>query len=98
MPQDPLQTGSVRLTTQGLLKIQLTGAKPNTSYYASQCPIFRGSDCYGVQQSNGTFIFTTDQSGNVTYTSPLGTNIPEDIFYIDNYNTGFGFIAGFTIP
>jgi hypothetical protein len=97
-PQDPLQSGSVKLLTNGLLRIQLTGAKPNTGYYASQCPIFRGSDCYTVQQSNGNFIFTTDQSGNVTYTSPLGTNIPEDIFYVDDSNTAFGFIPGFSIP
>jgi len=97
-PQDPLQAGSVKLLSNGLVTIQLAGAKPSTDYYASQCPIFRGSSCYAVQQSNGNFTFTTDQSGNVTYTSPLGTNIPEDIFYIDNYNTGFGFIAGFSIP
>jgi hypothetical protein len=97
-PQDPLQTGSVKLTTQGLLTIQLTGAKPTTGYYGVQCPIYRGSSCYSIQQSNGNMIFTTDQSGNVTYTSPLGTNIPEDIFYVDNNNTYFGFIAGFSIP
>jgi hypothetical protein len=97
-PQDPLQTGFVKLTTQGLLTIQLTGAKPTTGYYGVQCPIYRGSSCYSIQQSNGNMIFTTNQSGNITYTSPLGTNIPEDIFYVDNNNTYFGFIAGFSIP
>ena len=96
--QDPLQTGSVNWMLNGQLKFQLMGAKPNTGYYASQCPIFRGSDCYGVQQPNGNFIFTTDQNGDVSYSAPPGTNIPEDIFYVDDYATGFGFIAGFSVP
>ncbi len=92
-PQDPLQSGSVSLTAGGLIKIQLTGAKPNTPYTASQCPIYRGSDCYGMGNN-----ITTNQNGDVTYSAPLGTNISEDIFYVDNNNTGFGFIGGFRIP
>jgi hypothetical protein len=41
---------------------------------------------------------TTNQNGDVTYTAPLGTNISEDIFYVDNLSTGFGFIGGFSVP
>jgi uncharacterized repeat protein (TIGR03803 family) len=92
-PQDPLRSGSVTLTPGGLIKIQLTGAKASTEYTLSQCPIYRGSDCYGMGNN-----ITTNQKGNVTYTAPLGTNIPEDIFYVDNMTTGFGFIGGFRIP
>jgi uncharacterized repeat protein (TIGR03803 family) len=92
-PQDPLQSGSLTLTAGGLIKIQLTGAKPSTAYTASQCPIYRGSDCYGMGNN-----ITTNQNGNVTYTAPLGTNISEDIFYVDNNSTGYGFIGGFSIP
>jgi len=92
-PQDPLQSGSVTLTAGGLIKIQLSGAKPNTVYSPSQCPIYRGSNCYGM----GNNVFTTNQNGDATSTAPLGTNIPEDIFYVDNNSTGFGFIGGFSI-
>jgi len=92
-PQDPLQSGSLTLTAGGLIKIQLKGAKPNTAYTASQCPAYRGSSCYGMGNN-----ITTNQNGNVTYTAPLGTNISEDIFYVDNNNTGFGFIGGFSVP
>jgi uncharacterized repeat protein (TIGR03803 family) len=91
--QDPLQSGSVTLTANGLIKTQLTGAKPNTSYAASQCPLYRGSNCYGM-----SINLTTDKNGDVTLTAPLGTNLSEDIFYVDNNVTGFGFIGGFSIP
>jgi uncharacterized repeat protein (TIGR03803 family) len=94
-PQDPLQSGSVNLTASGLIKIQLTGAEPSTPYVASQCPLSHGSDCYAVQTSSN---ITTNQNGDVTYTAPPGTNISEDIFYVDNNSTGFGFIGGFSIP
>lgn len=92
-PQDPLQSGSVTLTAAGLVTTQLTGAKPNTVYSASQCPIYRGSNCYGM-----SINITTNQNGDATSTAALGTNLAEDIFYVDNNITGYGFIGGFSIP
>jgi uncharacterized repeat protein (TIGR03803 family) len=91
--QDPLRSGFLTLTPGGLIKIQLTGAKPNTAYSGSQCPLYRGSDCYGMGNN-----ITTNQNGDVSYSAPLGTNISEDTFYVDNGSTGFGFIGGFSIP
>jgi hypothetical protein len=93
-PQDPLQSGFATLVSPTLFEIQLTGAKPNTQYVASQCPLFRGSDCYGI---GGTY-FNTDGNGNITFTGSVGTDIPEDVVYVDNSQSGYGFIAGFKIP
>jgi hypothetical protein len=96
--QDPLTTGFVTLISPHKLQIQVTGAKSLTEYGASQCPIYRGSSCYAVQSVGQGYVFTTDKDGNVTYYSSPGTNIPEDIFYVDNNTEGFGYIAGFSIP
>ena len=98
-PQDPLETGSVELTSTGLIYISLTGAAPNASYSASQCPLVDGSDCYAVQTLGQNWSFTTDKNGDVTYSAGLITNLPEDIFSVgQTLNQGNGFIAGFRIP
>ena len=98
-PQDPLETGSVGLTSTGLLYVSLTGAAPNAAYEASQCPLVDGSDCYAVETLGQNFAFTTDKNGDATYTAGLGTDIPEDIFSVgQSFNQGIGFTAGFRIP
>ncbi|MGH9504784.1 MAG: FG-GAP repeat domain-containing protein [Terriglobales bacterium] len=96
-PQDPLQTGSVSLTSSGQMHISLTGARPNTAYTGVQCPLSPGSDCYAVQTDGQSPMFTTDSHGNGAFTAGLISGIPEDIFYVDE-NFGAGFIAGFRIP
>lgn len=93
-PQDPLQSGFVQMQTSGLLFVSLTGATPDRQYGGSQCPVYQGSDCYGF---GGNIM--TNSAGDATSTSPEGTTIPEDIFYIDdNSFLGYGYIAGFSIP
>src|SRR5579872_675393 len=97
-PQDPLQSGYIQMQSSGILVISLTGATPNRQYGGVQCPLFQGSDCYGLSSPNGG-SFTTNSAGDATFKGTEGTNIPEDIFYVDDNSTlGFGYIAGFSIP
>lgn len=97
-PQDPLKFGYVTYPEKnGHIKVNIQGASPNTGYYAAQCPLFE-SNCQTVQKKNGgPFEFFTNAKGNATFSGTV-TNMGMDIFYVDNYSTGFDYIAGFSIP
>ncbi len=98
-PQAPLQSGSITMSAPGVMTIVLKGTIPNTSWSGSQCPLYQGSDCYAIQTGSQNPRFTTNSSGNATYTAGLISGLVEDIFYVSpNDNSHSGFVAGFTIP
>lgn len=95
-PQDPLHSGSIALSN-GSLQFQLSGATPNATYSASECPLYYGSDCYGLSDKN-TGEFTTDGSGNVTFSVP-SDGVTGDFFSVGRTGTGSeGYEGGFLIP
>jgi hypothetical protein len=96
-PQDPLASGSVSLQSGGNLQFQITGATPNSTYSPGECPTFFGSSCYALYNSQGVGGFTTDASGNVTFTV-LWDQLFGDILTIDAPAGRSGFIAGFKVP
>jgi hypothetical protein len=96
-PQDPLTSGSVSLQSGGILQFQITGASPNSTYSAGECPTFFGSSCYALYNSQGVGGFTTDANGNVTFTV-LWDQLFGDILTVDPPSGRSGFIAGFKVP
>lgn len=97
-PQDPLKSGSVTYPEKNSkIRISIQGAAPSTGYYAVQCPLFE-SNCQTLEKKlGGAFEFFTNAKGNATFDGWV-PNMGMDIFYVDNYSTGFDYIAGFTIP
>lgn len=94
--QDPLSSGTVTLTN-GQLQFQLQGASPATNYGATECPTAFGSSCFQLVDSNHVSGFTTDSSGNVTF-SVLQDGSAGDIFRIDAPTGRAGFVGGFKVP
>ena len=98
--QGPLTSGSVTYTssTQSLL-FTLTGASPDTIYTSGEDGVLGGSSSYLLYTSSNQSAFTTDSSGDVTFTV-LQDGTAGDIFTVDtnNVNSGAGYVAGFTVP
>lgn len=95
-PQDPLTSGTV--TVSGTtVQVQMTGTAPNSTYAAGECPLFFGSSCYELVNSQNQSGFTTDGNGNVIF-SVLQDGVPGDIFDVGQLADHAGFVAGFNVP
>lgn len=96
-PQSPLTSGSVTYSN-GSLQFTLKGAAPDTTYTSGEDGVLGGSSSYLLYNSAGQSAFTTDSSGDVTFTV-LQDGTAGDIFTVDtNSNSGAGYIAGFSVP
>jgi hypothetical protein len=95
-PQDPLTSGTVTLSGTAV-QVQMTGASPNSTYTAGECPLFFGSSCYQLNDSQNQSGFTTDGNGSVTF-SVLQDGVPGDIFDVAQPTGHAGFVAGFNVP
>jgi hypothetical protein len=89
--QDPLTDGTVKWVT-GSLQFDLKEASPSTTYGAGECPIFFGSNCYTLYDASSNGAFTTDASGNITFTV-LPDGVPGDIFEINPPGDRAGFVV-----
>jgi len=95
--QGPLASGTAKLAN-GMLQVQMTGALPNTFYGGGECPLFFGSSCYTLYDTNNTSGFKTDGNGNLSFTVQLD-GVTGDIFTVDTQgNSDAGYIAGFKVP
>ena len=95
-PQDLLGSGTVAFKS-GMMQFQLKGASQNTTYTSSQCPTFFGSSCYGLYDLQNNAGFTTDGSGNVSF-SVQTDSVPGDIFQVWPPSGRSGFVSGFKVP
>jgi hypothetical protein len=101
--QSPLASGSVAYTASNqTLQFTLTGASPNTAYQSAESGVLGGSQTYLLYNSQNQYSFTTNASGNVTFTVQQDDNTG-DIFLVDPYssnnsNTDAGYIGGFNVP
>lgn len=95
-PQDPLSSGTVTLVS-GALQFVVKGAMPNSVYTATECPTFFGSSCYALYDSGMNGNFSTDASGNMTFTVSWDQT-SGDIFEVDPSAARTGFVAGFRVP
>ena len=95
--QDPLSSGTVTLTSGGVMQFDLKGAFSNSMYGTTECPINFGSSCFQLTNSNGVSGFTTDSSGNVSF-GVLWDQDFGDIFRVDAPAGRAGFVAGFKVP
>jgi hypothetical protein len=93
--QDPLTSGSVTYSS-GSLQFTLAGASPDTVYTSTEAAVLGGSSSYLLYNSAGQSAFTTNASGDVTFTV-LQDATAGDIFTVDS-NSGAGYIGGFTVP
>ena len=96
LPQDPLTSGSITLSN-GSFQFQLTGAVPNAIYSAGECPLVSGSSCYQLDSSQHVSGFTTNGSGDVTFTV-LDDMVGGDILSVRRDGTAGGFEGGFLVP
>ena len=96
--QGPLTSGSVTYSS-GSLQFTLTGASPDTVYTSTEAGVLGGSSSYLLYNSAGQSAFTTNSSGDVTFTV-LQDGTAGDIFTVDtnNANSGAGYIGGFSVP
>ena len=95
--QDPLTSGTVTYSN-GLLQFVLTGTLPNTAISSTESNDYLGSSSsYALYSSQDQGSFTTDSSGNVTFTV-MQDNDAGDLFVAVPQNTGAGFIGGFSVP
>ena len=97
-PQGTLTSGTVSLSN-GSLTFTLNGAMPDTAYQAQEAGVLGGSSNYELYNSSNQSSFTTNSSGDVTFTV-LVTGSGGDIFQVDpaNNNNLIGWIGGFSIP
>jgi hypothetical protein len=95
-PQDPLTSGTVSVSGT-TVQVQMTGAAPNSTYDAAECPLGYGSQCYGLSNNQGQSDFTTDGSGNVIF-SVLQDGVLGDFFRVFQPTGHAGFVAGFNVP
>ena len=96
-PQAPLSSGTITFTN-GNMQIQFTGGLPNTTYAGGECPLFFGSSCYTLYNSNQQSAFQSDASGNLTF-SVLPDGVFGDIFTVDiQGNSDAGYVGGFSVP
>jgi hypothetical protein len=96
-PQAPLNSGTITFTN-GNMQIQFTGGLPNTTYAGGECPLFFGSSCYTLYNSNQQSGFQSDANGNLTF-SVLPDGVFGDIFSVDiQGNSDAGYIGGFKVP
>ena len=93
--QTPLTSGSVTYSA-GSLQFTLTGASPNTAYTSTEAGVLGGSSSYLLYNSQNQSGFTTNASGDVTFTV-LQDGTAGDIFLVDS-NTAAGFVGGFSVP
>lgn len=93
--QSPLASGSVTYSN-GSLQFSLTGASPNTSFTSTESFVLGGSESYRLINSQDQAAFTTNASGDVTF-SVLQDQDIGDLFLVDPAINA-GFIGGFTIP
>ncbi len=98
-PDGALTSGNVSLSN-GSLIFTLNGASPNTAYQAQEAGVLGGSSNYELYNSSNQSSFTTNGSGDVTFTV-LVTGFGGDIFQVDppvNNNNVAGWIGGFSVP
>lgn len=96
-PQGPLTSGSVTYS-KGSLVFTLTGASPNTTFVTDESPILGGSSTYQLYNSANQSAFTTDSSGNLTF-SVLQDQSDGDFFEaLPENGATVGFIGGFSVP
>ena len=95
--QDPLTSGTITISGT-TLTVTLNGAPPNSSYGATECPLFSGSSCFALSDPTGTKTsFATDGNGNATF-QVMQDGSAGDIFFIDAPSGRAGFVGGFKIP
>jgi hypothetical protein len=96
--QSPLTSGSVTYTASSqTLQFTLKGALPNMAYTSAEDGVLGGSSSYLLYNSQMQSAFTTDSSGNVTFTV-LQDGTAGDIFEVAPNNSDAGLIGGFSVP
>jgi len=93
--QSPLTSGAVTYSS-GSIQFTLTGAAPNTSYTSAESAELGGSESYQLENSQKQYAFTTNASGDVTF-SVLQDGVPGDLFVAEPPK-GAGYIGGFKVP
>jgi hypothetical protein len=97
-PQGPLTSGTVTLSNGTSLQFVLTGATASTTYTTIETTNPLGSsNGYELYNSQGTGGFTTDNSGDVTFTV-LQDDYFGDMFEVFSPTALAGYIGGFSVP
>jgi hypothetical protein len=97
-PQGPLTSGTVTLSNGTSLQFVLTGASPNTTYTTAETTNPLGSsNGYELYNSQGVGGFTTNGSGDVTFTV-LQDDYFGDMFEVFSPTAAAGYIGGFSVP
>ena len=95
--QSPLTSGTVTFSN-GTLQFTLAGTSPNTVETAVECSLPLGNSfCYTLYSSASVSGFTTDGSGNVTF-SVLPDGLFGDMLSVNPSENSAGFIGGFVVP
>ena len=95
--QAPLTSGTVTFSN-GTLQFVLAGTSPNTFESAVECGLPVGtSSCYALYSSTNLTGFTTDGSGDVTF-SVLPDGLFGDMLSVNPTADSAGFIGGFVVP
>jgi len=96
-PQGPLTSGTVTLSNGTSLQFVLTGATSNTTYTTVETTNPLGSsNGYELYNSQGIGGFTTDSSGDVTFTV-LQDDYFGDMFEVFSPTAAAGYIGGFSV-